>query len=177
MNMNIQKKSKNSWASTSAKATLYDEEQQRKITAGAAQEETPQRCVVVFIKSVMILLGIYCGYEVFSVQMAKPMMVVNSNLLLFATLMYIAHWCYPTIVRNKSVTTPTPASFSFFVGPYAAALATGFFYSSLVLNVLWAYRWLLGVENVCKNVYGLNDALIKNLTECGNTHPVRLTIS
>ena len=156
---------KNSWSVTAQKAEAYD----AKIKANVSPPLPKPNSVVLYLLTVPA--GVFCTYLVFSVQLGKPQGLANAGLLLFSTLLYLAHWWDPSPRLNKTVTTPTPVSFSHYFGPYAAQLANSFFWSMLIVNVLWAYRWLAGVEFVCKSVYNLKPELVKNLTECGAAHP------
>jgi uncharacterized membrane protein len=163
-NENMKNESRNTWGDTARKAKAYD--------AASISEASPLPVPSSLGKYLlMVPAGMFCACLVFAVQISMPTGLANAGLLLFSTLLYLAHWWNPTLTPDKTVTTPTPASFSHYFGPYATTLANSFFWTMFIVNVLWAYRWLAGVEFVCEKVYNLKPELIHNLTECGAAHP------
>jgi uncharacterized membrane protein len=71
---------------------------------------------------------------------------------------------------------PTPLDVSQFLGPDAALFTKACVLPLLVINVIWAMRWLVGIETVCTDVYGLNGSQVATLLDCGRKHP-RITMS
>ena len=115
-------------------------------------------------------VGTTCGMLIFSVQISMPLGLMCIGLLIPALLVYPLHALNPEIKAPKYALTP----FNFFsyMGMYAAVLIGPLCYALLMLNVLWALRWLAGVDFVVSNIYGVDAGNITFLRDCFAAHPI-----
>jgi uncharacterized membrane protein len=108
---------------------------------------------------------------IFGVQIGVPLELMCIGLLIPALLVYPLH-----ILNRNTITPPygalTPFNFSSYMGVYAANLIGPLCYALLFLNVLWALRWLAGVDFVVSNIYGLDAGNITFLRDCFAAHPI-----
>ena len=116
------------------------------------------------------LVAMISALLIFSVQVMMPAYFMVIGLLIPAVLVYPLH------ALNRETKEPpyalTPFNFSSYMGEYAAGLISPLCYALLALNVLWALRWLTGVDTVCSNIYSLTKNQTDYLRDCFTKHPV-----
>ena len=117
--------------------------------------------------------GVASALLVLSVQMGVPPYVMVAGLLCAAVCVASLHKCYPGGSKDPPHSNGlglTPLDVSQFLAPNAALFARSYLLSLLVINVIWGMRWLIGVETVCTDAYGLNRSQVAALLECGREH-------
>jgi len=113
--------------------------------------------------------AIVSAFMIFSVQLSMAPGIMLVGLSIPLVLLLPLHYLDPKTVRGEFAITPF--SFKSYMGPYASELAMPLTYALLVLNILWAFRWLFGVENIATNLYGLSKNQTDYLKACGASHP------
>jgi uncharacterized membrane protein len=116
------------------------------------------------------LVALACSVLIFSVQIMMPPHLMLIGLLIPALLVYPLHTLDRETKKNKYA--ENPFYFNTYMGPYAAGLIGPLSYALLVLNAIWAVRWLTGVDNVASNIYSLTKNQTDYLRNCFAQHPM-----
>ena len=125
------------------------------------------------IKTPFAVVGFLCSVLIFSVQIAKPPILMLIGLIV----VFVAGVALNLVAPLQPPATPpktsaTPLTFSRYMGPYTAVLLDWTVFPLLVFNILWGLRWLIGVESVVTGIYNVSASDVVTLKECAADHPV-----
>ena len=124
----------------------------------------------VLVRISLGLVAVTCALLIFSVQIGTEPYLMLIGLVLPALLVYPLH------TLDRETTKPpfalTPLQFNSYLGPFAAALMEPLCWALLVINAIWAVRWLTGVDNVVSNIYSVPKNDTKFLRDCFSQHPI-----
>ena len=127
--------------------------------------------VHVLVKITLWITAFICSLLILSVQLAQPSYYMLIGVLIPSIVIYPLHLFDPKTTPSLNNYAITPFSFTSYMGPYAAELLAPLTYILLFLNVLWALRWLLGIENIATGLYGLTKNQTDFLYACAKKHP------
>ena len=127
--------------------------------------------VHILARIILWTVAILSALAIFSVQMSMPPLYMLIGLLIPGILIYPLHCIDPKTYPGQNGYAITPFSFNCYMGRYASELMQPLIYALLVINVLWALRWLFGVEFISANLYGLNATILESLYNCAAAHP------
>ena len=85
-------------------------------------------------KGFAVVGGVTAGILILTIQLAMPVEYLLVSFLIPLLLCPLLHYCKP----EKD---PKSTGTSRYMGPFAALHMNTFLLSSIIINVIWAYRW------------------------------------
>jgi len=107
---------------------------------------------------------------VLSIQLSKPVGILIISLSVAIFMALALHLLNPKFAEYKGE-RPTPLSFNYYLSQDAAVFVAAFVQCQIYFNVLWALRWLFGVNNIATGLYAIKPDDMEILYTCGDNHP------
>jgi len=128
-------------------------------------EKEPEIQVNKYLKFLGISIGFISGLLIFTTQLNLSIWLFWSGFITAIISPIILHFCdkrifiYPNKYINK------------YLGPIAVFNIYSLLLTLIILNVIWALRWLAGPEVVVRSIYGVSEQDTNKMKRCGIDNP------